>query len=112
MASLVKTLCRWYSTVRELMNSRAAISGFGQAGAGQPGDLVLPGGKPGWGIGAALADPLAGGTQLARGTFGEPVGSHGGEHLVGGAQLPTGVGSPVLPAQPFPVQQPGTRGAS
>jgi hypothetical protein len=43
----------------------------------------------------------------SRGTFGEPVGSHGGEHLVGGVQLPTGVGSPVLPAQPFPVQQVG-----
>ena len=26
MASLVKTLCRWYSTVRRLMNRRAAIS--------------------------------------------------------------------------------------
>src|SRR6266852_9647782 len=28
MASLVKTLCRWYSTVRGLMNSWAAISGL------------------------------------------------------------------------------------
>ena len=28
MASLVKTLCRWYLTVRALMNSRAPISGL------------------------------------------------------------------------------------
>ena len=28
MASLVKTLCRWYSTVRGLMNSWAAMSGL------------------------------------------------------------------------------------
>jgi hypothetical protein len=77
--------------VRGLMNSWAAISGFGQALAGQPGDLGFPGGELDGSTDGALADALAGSTQLARGTFGEPAGSHGGEHLVGGAQLLAGV---------------------
>ena len=39
MASLVKTLCRWYSTVLGLMNSRAAISGL---------DRPSPASRPIW----------------------------------------------------------------
>jgi hypothetical protein len=39
MASLRKTLCKWYSTVRGLMNSRAAISGL---------DSPSPASRPIW----------------------------------------------------------------
>jgi hypothetical protein len=81
--------------------------GVGQAVAGQPGDLGLPGGEPAGGVGGALADPLAGGQQLPRGSFGEPVGAHRGEHLVRGAQLPARVDAPVLPAEPLTVQEAG-----
>src|SRR5260370_16252513 len=42
ISSLVKALCRWYPTVRGLMNSWAAISVVAQAIAGQPGNLRLP----------------------------------------------------------------------
>src|SRR5690348_17409405 len=81
--------------------------GVGQAVAGQPADLGLPGGELGGGLGGALADTLAGGPQLARGPVGEPAGSHGGEHLMRGAQLLAGVDAPVLPAQPLAVQEMG-----
>src|SRR5260370_31601703 len=64
ISSLVKALCRWYPTVRRLMNSFAAISGVGQAIAGQPGNLGLPGGER-EAFDGALNDALAGGQQLA-----------------------------------------------
>ena len=41
MPSFVNTLCRWYSTVRGLMNSSAPISGFVRPFCGEPGDLRL-----------------------------------------------------------------------
>jgi hypothetical protein len=49
--------------------------GVGQAVAGQPADLGLPRGEADGGISGALADPLPGGTQLARGSFSEPAGA-------------------------------------
>ena len=72
--------------VRRLMKSWAAISGL---------DRPPPASRAIWasravsreGIGGALADSLAGGHQLTRGSFREPVSAHGGEHLVRGAQL-------------------------
>ena len=42
MPSLVKTLRRWYSTVRGLMNSWAPISGFVCPSRGEAGDLLPP----------------------------------------------------------------------
>src|SRR5260370_13224606 len=81
--------------------------GVGQAVAGQPGDLGLPGGEPGGDIGGTAADALAGGQQLAGGSFGEPVGAHSGEHLVGGAQLLARVDAAVVPAEPFSVEEVG-----
>src|SRR5512133_3723039 len=36
MLSLLKTLCRWYSTVRGLMNSRAPISGLASPSRAKP----------------------------------------------------------------------------
>src|SRR6266702_1434772 len=74
----------------------------GQAIAGQPDDLDFPGSELGRHIGRAFTYSLAGREQLARGSFGEPVSSHGGEHVVRGAQLLAGIDPPVLPAQPLP----------
>src|SRR5438309_11998726 len=34
---------------------------------------------------------------------------HAGEHFVGGAKLITGVASPALPAEPFPIEQIASR---
>jgi len=81
--------------------------GVGQAVPGQLADLGLPGGEPGGRLGAAPAYPLASGPQLAGGSFGEPVGSHGGEHLACSAQLLTRIDAAVRPAQPFAVQEMG-----
>ena len=50
---------------------------------------------------------FAGGTKLARGSFSEPVGSDGGEHPVGGAQLLAGVDAAVPAAQPLSVEEVG-----
>ena len=58
----------------------------GQAVAGKPGDLGLPCGELGRGIGGAGAYALAGGTQFPCGSLSEPVGSHRREQLVRGAQ--------------------------
>jgi hypothetical protein len=77
----------------------------GQAVSSQPGNLRLPGGEPDGDLGGALADALAGGTQLARGSFREPVGSHACEHPGCGAQLLAGVDAPVCAAQPLAVEQ-------
>jgi hypothetical protein len=107
MSSLLKTLCRWYSTVRGLMKSWAAISGLDRPSPGEPGDLGLSGGELGRGISRACAYALAGGMQLARRSYSEPVGSHTREHLVRGAQLFAGIDAPVLASQPFSVEQVG-----
>src|SRR5216683_6600142 len=81
--------------------------GVGQALAGQPGDLSFAGSELGGDVGGAVADPLAGGPQLARGSFGEPIGSHPSEHLVRGAQLLAGVDAATLATQPLAVEQIG-----
>ena len=105
MPSLVKTFCRWYSTVCGLRNSWAAISGLDKPDPGQPGDLGLLGvSSPSRG-GGALAGGLAGGQQLAAGPFGERLHADRGEHVVRGAQLRPRVGPPALAAQPLAVQQ-------
>src|ERR671918_59575 len=83
--SLPKTLCRWYSTVRRLMNSRAPIAG----------------------LDGALADALARGHQLAPGPLRERLHPHLGEQVVGGPQLLARVEAPVLAAEPFAIEQVG-----
>jgi hypothetical protein len=70
MPSLVKTLRRWYSTVRGLMNSRADL-GVGQGFAGQFGDLGLLRGEAAGGLDGAFAGGLAGGSQFASGALGD-----------------------------------------
>lgn len=53
------------------------------------------------------ADPRSRRLKFAARAFGECPGSDGAEHVVRDAQVSTGVGSAVLAAQPFPVQQVG-----
>jgi hypothetical protein len=53
----------------------------------------------------ALADPLPRGEQLSPGAVPEPVGSHRGEQVVGGAQLLPRVDPAVLPAEPLTVEK-------
>ena len=93
--------------MRGLMNSWAAISGLDRPSPASRAICGLAGGELGGGPGGARGYPLAGGAQLARGSFREPVGSHGGEHLVREAQLLPGVDAPVLAAQPLAVEQIG-----
>ena len=97
MSSLVKTLPRWYWTVRGDRNSRAPISGL-TAIAGQPGDLRLLSGQLDPGGDGALAGGLAGGLQLAAGPPGERLQAHFLQHAVRGAQLLARLTAAPLPA--------------
>ena len=96
MSSLPKTLWRWYSTVRGLMNSRAPISGFDRPSRASRAIWASWAVSPLLGLDGALAGGLAGGQQLARGALGEPLGAHGREHVVRGAQLLARVQPPAL----------------
>ena len=76
MSSLVKTLRRWYWTVRGLMNSRVPISGFESPSRASRAIWAS------WAVSSsrvstrALADGLARGQQLARGALGERLDAH------------------------------------
>ena len=96
MSSLVKTLRKWYWTVRGLMNSRAPISGFESPSRASRAICRSWAVSSSRDLHRALADGLAGGQQLAAGAVGERLGPHRGEHLVGRAQVRPGVNPPVL----------------
>ena len=87
MSSLVKTLRRWYSTVRGLMNSRAPISGFDSPSRASRAIWAS------WAVSSsrvsdgALAGGLAGGRSSRRARSANASDAHRVEHLVGGAQL-------------------------
>ena len=91
--------------MRGLRNRLRADLRVRQAVAGEPGDLRLLRGQLVARLGAALADRLAGGEQLAAGALGERLDAHLGEHVVRRAQLLAGVDAPALAAQPFAVEQ-------
>ena len=105
MSSLMKTLRRWYWTVRGLMNSRVPISGFESPSRASRAIWAS------WAVSSsrvstrALAGGLAGGQQLAAGPLGERLDAHRRQHLVGGAQLLARVDAPVLASQPLAVEQ-------
>jgi hypothetical protein len=106
MSSLAKTLCRWYWTVRGLMNSCAPYLRVGEAVAGEPSDVRLLGcgGRARHG---ALARGLATGQELATGALGEDVSPDAAERVVGGSELLTRGQAPVLATQPFAVHELG-----
>src|SRR5262249_40047045 len=81
---------------------------IGQSFPDQPGDLGLLGREFDRGADRAFARGFTGRPQFLRGTTGEALDSHRREAVVRGAQLRSCVYPPVLPAQPFAVQQPGS----
>ena len=83
MPSLANTLCRWYSTVRGLMNSWAPISGFESPSRASRAICASWAVSSSLRLDRALAGGLAGGQQLARGALGERLGAHRGEHARG-----------------------------
>src|ERR1700757_771863 len=104
MPSLAKTLCRWYWTVRALMNSRAPISGLDRP------SLASRATWASWVVSTslALAVRAAGAVRLravspVAAPRGERRNAHLRQHLGGGAQLPPRLPAPPLPAQPLPV---------
>ena len=107
ISSFVNTLCRWYSTVRGLMNSCAPISGFEWPSRASSSDLGLLRGELIACVCCAFAHRLAGGRQLAARTLGKSLGSHVAEHLVGAPQLLARIHPSVLAAQPLAVEQVG-----
>jgi hypothetical protein len=108
MPSFVNTLRRCRSTVRELRNSSAPISGFGRPSLARQAICRSRGGQLVTRRLGALVDRLPGGQQLAAGAVGERLGLHRGEHLVGGPQLDPGISSPVPASEPFPVDEMST----
>jgi hypothetical protein len=101
MSSLVKTLRRWYLTVRGLMNSSAPISGLERPSRARRATCGLLSGELVAGLRRALAGSLARGQQLALGLLGECVHAHRTQHFVCDAQLLAGVYAAALAAQPF-----------
>src|SRR4029077_552374 len=75
--------------------------------AGQSCDLRLLGRQLITGADLLLAHLFTGGDQLAASPFGEGPRTPSGEHVVGGAEVLTGVDAPVHPTQPLAVAQPG-----
>ena len=71
-------------------------------------DLRFLGGELVTGLARAFASRLADGEQLAFRARGERLGAHRREHLLGGAQLVTGVASAFVAPQPFAEEQVGT----
>ena len=107
MSSFGNTLCRWYSTVRGLMNSCAPISGLERPSRASRAIWASCGGEHVARLDGALARGLAGGQELAAGALGERLGADAAKHLVRGAQLLARVDAPVLAAQPLAVHQVG-----
>jgi len=104
MSSLPKTLRKWYSTVRGLMNSCAPISG--SSVHRRPGGQSAPPGRQAVaGVGRALAHGLARRDQLTAGALGEGVGADRAEHVMGDAQLLAGVDAAMLSPQPLAVDE-------
>ena len=91
MASLAKTLPRWYWTVRALMNNRVPISGFDSPSRASRAITASWAISSPRGLDGALAGGLAGGQQLAAGPLGERLDAHRLQQVVGGAQLLAGV---------------------
>jgi hypothetical protein len=79
----------------------------GSSLAGQLGDLLLLRSQVGAGIFAALAHLLTGRLELSPRAFGEGLDAHGRERVERGPQLVAGIDPPLLPAQPFAVDQVG-----
>ena len=109
MSSFVKTLRRWYSTVRGLMNSWAPISGFVCPWAARRATCAFLRRELVEGVDGAFADGFSGGGEFAAGAFGERVSADLSEHLVGGAELLACVDAAVFAAQPFAVEESAAR---
>ena len=107
MSSLVKTLRRWYLTVRGLMNSRVPISGFESPSRASRAICAS------WAVSSSrvstvrlrTVSPVASSSRRARSANASDA--HRRQHLVGGAQLLARVDAPVLAAQPLAVEQMG-----
>src|SRR5689334_15502407 len=77
----------------------------GAAVGGEPGNVRFLGGELAGRLGRPLAYRVTGGQQLTPSPFGKSLDAHRGEQVMGGPQLGAGVPAPVLPAQPFAVQE-------
>jgi len=97
MSSLVKTMPKWYWTVRGFRNSQEAIFRVGQATGGQPGDLCLLCGQLYRSGDGGLAGSPAGGPKLAAGPADVCFHADVLQHLDGGAQLLAAVGAEEKP---------------
>ena len=105
--SFPNTLRRCHSTVRELRNSWAPISGFVCPSGGQARNLHLLRRQLVERLDRALSHRLAGRQQLAPSALGERVGADVREHRVSDSQLRAGVDATVLTPQPLAVEEMG-----
>ena len=122
MSSFTKTLRRWYCTVRALMNMPTTDLGVRQPVAGELRDQGSPGRSAPAYPGLSATRGLPGGEELVTGPLCERLHPHGAQHLVGGAQVVTGIGTTAFasaatrrttggcaPAQPRPGSARATR---
>ena len=98
MSSFVKTLRRWYSTVRGLMNSCAPISGLVWPSAASRAIWASCGREVVARLGGAPAHGLAGRQQLAAGPLAERLGARAAERVVGESEVLSRVDAPALAA--------------
>ena len=94
MLSFWKTLRRWYSTVRRLMNSWAAMSGLLAPRLTKVGDLQLLGGQLLDSVEVPRAGGFAAGSQLGAGTGGPWSDAEVGERLQCRTQVPASLSPP------------------
>jgi hypothetical protein len=105
--SFRNTFFRWYSTVLALRKSWAAISLF------EAPSVASAATRASWGVrsrlapGGAAAGVRPGRLEFGAGPFGEALGTHSKEHLVGDPEVVAGVASTLGSPQPLPEDQMG-----
>ena len=101
MPSLVKTLRKWYWTVRGLMKSRVPISGFESPSRASRAIWAS------WAVRSPRVSTVRLRTvsPVAKGAVGERFRPHRGEHLVGRPKLLARVDAASLATEPFTIKQ-------
>ena len=106
--SFRNTLCRWYSTVAELMNSRAAISLFVSPCAASRAICVSCGVRSSRVSGVRLRGILTGRLQLQPSALDERLHAEVCEELVGDSQLLASIDTSAVAPKPLAVEEVGT----
>ena len=105
MSSFLKTLRRWYCTVRELMNSCAPISGLERPSRASLAICASCGVRMSRVFVGAPARVLSGGKELVAGSLRKRLRPDAAERLVRGSKLLARLEAPVLTTKPLAVHE-------